>query len=37
MQQLRAIADAASLMELDKLLTQSMAQLQIQALLKDEG
>ena len=37
MQQLRAIADAASLMELDKLLTQSMAQLQIQALLKDDG
>lgn len=37
MQQWRAIADASSLVELDKLLTQSMAQLQIQALLKDEG
>ena len=37
MQQLRAIAEASSLVELDRLLTQSMAQMQIQALLKDDG
>ena len=35
--QMRAIATATSLVELDKILTQSMAQLQIQALLKEDG
>ncbi len=36
-EQMQAIASALSLVELDKVLTQSMARQQIQALIKDDG